>query len=557
MIKVKFLPSGVCTEVEKGTTILMAARKAGVMIESPCDGIGTCGKCKVKIDKSQLAGISAGEGRHKLSQEEKDEGYVLACQTVVLGDVEVTVSSTRQQNKTLKILSDGKNLEYEISPYIRKTFDGQSTIVTAGESLLGEESGDTTNVLYGVTVDIGTTTLVAALIDMKNGKEMDSVSALNPQSLYAQDVLTRIKFASDEDGLKTMFDGISGEINAMIGTLCDKCHILKENIYEIIYSGNTTMIHLAAGINPKSLGKYPYTPVLKGGCTMKASDIGIDAAPFSIVYFPPIISAYVGPDITSGVLVTDLKNENGTTLLIDIGTNGEMVIARDGALSSTSTAAGPAFEGMNITFGMRAGKGAIEYFDIDDLRKVTVKTIGDAKPKGICGSGLFDIVGELVRTGIITSNGRFIKRDLLKDEDPLKAHLKDYDGKTAFEVADGVFLTLKDIRQVQLAKGAVRAGVEALMLSQKVSADAVDRVLIAGSFGYHLRSKSLVNIGILPPCMENKIEFVGNTSKTGGNAFLLHAPYRDYMKSLVSEIHSVELANIENFDKIFVKAMSF
>lgn len=234
-----------------------------------------------------------------------------------------------------------------------------------------------------------------------------------------------------------------------------------------------------------------------------------------------------------------------------------MVIARDGALSSTSTAAGPAFEGMNITFGMRAGKGAIEYFDIDDLRKVTVKTIGDAKPKGICGSGLFDIVGELVRTGIITSNGRFIKRDLLKDEDPLKAHLKDYDGKTAFEVADGVFLTLKDIRQVQLAKGAVRAGVEALMLSQKVSADAVDRVLIAGSFGYHLRSKSLVNIGILPPCMENKIEFVGNTSKTGGNAFLLHAPYRDYMKSLVSEIHSVELANIENFDKIFVKAMSF
>lgn len=557
MVKVKFLPSNEIVEVKEGTTVLESARLAGIIVESPCDGIGTCGKCKVKIEKNQQDNVCAGEGRHKLSKEEKDEGYVLACQTTVQADVEIITMSTKQQNKTLKILSDGRNLKYSIDPYVNKIYDDGVTKITAGGTLIGDETGDTTSAFYGVTVDIGTTTLVSALIDMRTGNEIDNVSSLNPQSLYAQDVLTRIKFASTDDGLKTMFDGISNEINDMIGMLCDKNNVARENIYEVIYSGNTTMIHLAADINPKSLGKYPYTPVLKGGCTLPASEIGISISPYGIVYFPPIISAYVGPDITSGVLVTDLKHQRGTTLLIDIGTNGEMVIARDGALSSTSTAAGPAFEGMNITFGMRAGKGAIEYFDIDDKRQVTVKTIGGAKAKGICGSGLFDIVGELVRTGIITSNGRFIKKELLDDKDALKARLKTYDGKIAFEVADGIFLTLKDIRQVQLAKGAVRAGVEALMLSQKVQAEEVDSVLIAGSFGYHLRSKSLVHMGILPMCMENKIEFVGNTSKTGGSAFLLHAAYRDSMKKLVEDIHSVELANIENFDKIFVKSMGF
>lgn len=392
---------------------------------------------------------------------------------------------------------------------------------------------------------------------MRTGKELGSTSALNPQSLHAQDVLTRIKFASDPDGLKLMYESIIAEFNKMVKTLCSQYNIQKEWIYEAVYSGNTTMIHLAGNRNPKSLGKFPYTPVLKGGCYDKASENGILISPFGLVYYPPIISAYVGPDITSGVLSTCLKDKKGTTLLIDIGTNGEMVIGKDGALSATSTAAGPAFEGMNITFGMRAGKGAIEYFEVLDNHEIEYRTIGNQKAEGICGSGLFDIVGELVRVRIIKKNGRFLPPDKLAEKDSLKAHLKEYEGKLAFEIADGIFLTLKDIRQVQLAKGAVRSGVEALMKSQNVEAGQLDQVLIAGSFGYHLRAKSLVNLALLPAEFLDKIEFVGNTSKTGGNAFLLNRDFREEMKDLVEQIQCVELANIDGFNDLFVKCLNF
>lgn len=557
MVTIKFMPSGTEYTVPEGTTILEAARKAGILVESPCDGVGTCGKCKVKIPQGYEGCFVSSDNRHRLSEEELSEGYVLACQTEVLSDITVIVQSTEQQNKSLSILSEGRNIAYELKPHIYKKYNSEITEVCTGNAVIGTEEGDTTEEFYGITVDIGTTTLVCALIDMRTGKELSSVSSLNPQSLHAQDVLTRIKFASTEDGLKMMYTGISEEIDRMIGSLCEEYKIKREHIYEVIYSGNTTMIHLAADINPKSLGKYPYTPLLYGGCTRPAEELGIHISPMGDIYFPPIISAYVGPDITSGVLVTDLVHQEGITLLIDIGTNGEMVIGKSGALSSTSTAAGPAFEGMNITFGMRAGNGAIEYFDIDENHEITVRTIGNKKATGICGSGLFDIVGELVRTGIIQPNGRFIKPEKLADSDPLKSHLKLYDGKTAFEVAPDIYLTLKDIRQVQLAKGAVRSGVEALLLSQDTTAESVDKVLIAGSFGYHLRAKSLVNIGLLPSCMENRIEFVGNTSKTGGNAFLLHEPYRESMKDTVEKINSVELANVPGFDKIFVRSMGF
>ena len=557
MVQISFKNQNCSICVEEGTTILEAARKANVIVESPYDGMGTCGKCKVWIGADQKDAVTCPEVSGRLTKEEADAGYVLACQAKVKKDLVVEFESTEKQNKTLKILNEGITFKYENEPYIRKEFDGEYTIIYGGDEVLGKETGDTTGHLYGLSIDIGTTTVVCALIDMRTGKELGSTSALNPQSLHAQDVLTRIKFASDPDGLKLMYESIIAEFNKMVKTLCSQYNIQKEWIYEAVYSGNTTMIHLAGNRNPKSLGKFPYTPVLKGGCYGKASENGILISPFGLVYYPPIISAYVGPDITSGVLSTCLKDKKGTTLLIDIGTNGEMVIGKDGALSATSTAAGPAFEGMNITFGMRAGKGAIEYFEVLDNHEIEYRTIGNQKAEGICGSGLFDIVGELVRVGIIKKNGRFLTPDKLAEKDPLKAHLKEYEGKLAFEIADGIFLILKDIRQVQLAKGAVRSGVEALMKSQNVEAGQVDQVLIAGSFGYHLRAKSLVNLALLPAEFLDKIEFVGNTSKTGGNAFLLNRDFREEMKDLVEQIQCVELANIDGFNDLFVKCLNF
>jgi uncharacterized 2Fe-2S/4Fe-4S cluster protein (DUF4445 family) len=556
MVNVNFL-NNKSIEVEKGSTILEAARKAGVLIESPCNAVGICGKCKVRIASGNLGDVVQSDDQHHVTDEEKAEGYVLACQSKVQGDIDVEIIS-ENLNKTLEILNEGKIFDIEIDSFIKKIYrkDGK-TYIYAGKKIIGEESGDTSKLNYGIVVDIGTTTLVASLADINTGRELKSVSALNPQSLHAQDVLSRIKFASDEKGLNIMYSGIIEEINNLIEKILSESNVDRENIYEVIFSGNTCMIHLAAGVNPNSLGKYPYTPEIRGGNYLKASDHNLNISQIGLIYLPPIISAYVGPDITSGVLASRLQDQIGTTLFVDIGTNGEMVISRDGDLSATSTAAGPAFEGMNITCGMRAATGAVEYFNIGEDGTVEIRTINNGKPIGICGSGLLDIIGELVANGVILKSGRFKSSGIESLPENLRNRLVKKEGKAVFKIAEDVFLYQKDIRQVQLAKGAVRSGIEFLMKSKKVSAEKVDRVLIAGSFGYHLRAKSLLNIGLLPKAFEGKIDFIGNTSKSGGQAFLLNKNYRKEMEELVTKVEVVELSNGEDFDKVFVKCLSF
>jgi len=556
MVKVNFVTVNKSVTVEKGTTILEAARRIGVIIESPCNAEGICGKCKVKVVSNNLKDIIQ-DGEHHLSDEEKDQGFVLSCSARVMADVDIDVTQ-KDLNKTLQILNHGQSFDIQLDSFIKKIYkqDGK-TYVYAGHKKIAEEEGDTTTLNYGIVVDIGTTTLVTSLVNINTGEELSSVSSLNPQSIYAQDVLSRIKFASDEKGLELMYSVMIKELNEMIGKNIKETGIEKKYIYEAIFSGNTCMIHLAANVNPYSLGKYPYTPKLRGGDYLSAFGHKLNISDIGLIYLPPIISSYVGPDITSGILATRLQDRNGTTLFVDIGTNGEMVIARNGKLSSTSTAAGPAFEGMNITYGMRAELGAIEYFNIEDDGTLQIKTIEDGKPVGICGSGLLDIVGELIANKVIGKSGRFVSQENSGLPQVLSKRLVKLDGKNAFEIAKGVYLTQKDIRQVQLAKGAVRSGVEFLMNSKKVRADEVDKIQIAGSFGYHLRAKSLINIGLLPKEFIGKIDFVGNTSKSGGHAFLLNKSYRTEMESLVKEIEVVELSNGEDFDKIFVKCLSF
>lgn len=555
MVKVDFVTEGIVAAINKGETILEAARKSGVVIEAPCNAAGTCGKCKVKVVKLNEASIVSREGRHHLKPSESEAGYVLACQAQVFSDIEVITENSASQNKTLKIISEGKRFSYSITSLISKHFDGEKTKVLAGGSILGEEPGNTSLQVYGLSIDIGTTTLVMSLLNLLTGVEITSVSALNPQSLQAQDVLTRIKFASTSEGLEIMYRSITEELNRMIGIAAKEANIDPQNIYEVVYSGNTAMLHLACNINPESLGKYPYKSQICGGNNILAS--GLDISPFGLIYLPPVISAYVGPDITSGILAAQLYKNKGITLFIDIGTNGEMIIAKNGRLTATSTAAGPAFEGMNITYGMRAGNGALEYFEIKDGGSIATRTIGDAAAVGICGSGLLDIVGELVKAKVIDANGRFVAPEKGEYCESLKKQMVIKDGKLSFEAAPQVFLTPKDIREVQLAKGAIRAGIEILLQSLDIKAEEVDRVEIAGSFGYHLREESLLNIGLLPKSFKGKVSFVGNTSKTGGEAFLLNTELRALMNNLVKEVEAIELANQKDFDKVFVKALSF
>lgn len=555
MSQVIFQPDNITIHVEPGTTILEAARRAGVKMESPCNGAGTCGKCKIYVEQiNPMEAVLVKKGRGS----DQGRAYVLACTACINSDAAIT-SCSGQQNKSLKILSQGESFKVEIRSFITKKFVRSSghTEVYADDILIALEEGNQEDSNFGIVVDIGTTTLVASLINLNTGAELNTASAMNPQAIHAQDVLSRIKLASDAKGLEVLHSELIEEINRLLDELITNTLINKKSIYEIILSGNTCMLHLAAGINPHSLGKYPYIPAVTGGNHIKASDFGIGIAEKGIAYLPPIISAYVGADITSGVLASQLYRQSGVVLFIDIGTNGEMVICRDGRLTAASTAAGPAFEGMNITYGMRAGKGAIERFNIEENCRLKLQTIGGTEAVGICGSGLLDLVGELVTNGVIKKNGKFANPGDEKIKPELSERLIQLEGKPVFQVTEKVFLSQNDVRQVQLAKGAVRAGMEFLMDSVGVVAEEVERVLIAGSFGYHLRAKSLINIGLLPAQFDGKIEFIGNTSKSGGQAFLLNKEYRREMKKLAMNIEVIELANYKNFDRVFVGCLGF
>lgn len=557
MVTVHFLPANRSVTVVPGTTILEAARLAGVLIESPCNGAVVCGKCTVHLDPDSLHRI-VRKGAHHLPRRQELAGQVLSCEAEVVGDITVNVPEA-PADRDMKITSHGHSVAVALAPYITKEYlaERDVTIVCHGTEIAAEEEGDTSAESFGVVVDIGTTTLVVSLVDLNRGVEVESASALNPQSRHAQDVLSRIRIASEERGLAEMRDGVVAEINRLVAEVAGKAGVRRERLYEVIFSGNTCMLHLAAGVNPRSLGQYPYTPELTGGNWLKAVEVGVHAASSGVVYLPPVISAYVGADITAGLQAVRLHEEEGTVLFVDIGTNGEMAIVHQGRLWATSTAAGPAFEGMNITFGMRAGEGAIERFAILKGGQIRLKTIGGVPAVGICGSGLMDIVAELVAHGVITPNGRFVSPDAPNLLPSLAARLIRVDGKPAFSLTDTVYLSQKDVRQVQLAKGAIRAGVEFLLRHTGVEAASLDKVLIAGSFGFHLTARSLLTIGLLPSEATGKIEFVGNTAKTGGEAFLLNRDSRRHMERLVSLIEVVELANCNDFDRVFVEYLSF
>lgn len=556
MALVRFIPGDILIEVEKGATILEAARRAGIVIESPCNGTGKCGKCKVRLAWDSLPHINRHGGR---SIEDSNERVVLACDTGITDDISVGLISGDCE-QSLKILSHGEGFEAKHDPYIRKVFvpDEGTTYVCAGDALLGIEPGNTRDSSYGIVVDIGTTTIVLSLVDLATGREVAATSSLNPQAMYAQDVLSRIRFASEADGLDTLHGEFIRETNRLIDIVTAQTGVRKENVYEVIYSGNTCMLHLATNTNPVTLGRYPYHPAISGGESLPAEAQGLDISSFGIVYLPPIISGFVGADITSGVLATRLHERKGTTLFVDVGTNGEMVLAREGTLLASSTAAGPAFEGMNITFGVRAENGALERFEINENGEISIRAIGNNGVSGICGSGVIDVIGELVSHHAIERSGRFA--DPARENSVpvvLKERLRKKDGKPVFFLTSNVYLSQKDVRQVQLAKSALRTGIEFLLLHAGVTAAQVDSVLIAGSFGYHLKERSLVNIGLLPPEFAGKIGFVGNTSKSGGHLFLTSQGYREEMSQVTARIEVIELAKYRDFERVFIKNMGF
>jgi len=516
--------------VPSDSNLLEVLVKKSVLLENPCNGNGTCGKCKVKLSGSSR--LSSEDVKH-LSTTEINNGIRLACRVTVQEDISVELE---------KIPSSYKILEKGLMPI----FDYHPSVIIKGD------------MKYGLAVDIGTTTIVMSLIDLPTGNEMATTSLLNSQKKYGQDVLTRISYVLDhETGSLEMKNAIVENLNQMILNLVADVDIKLHQIVDMAISANTTMLHFLLAEDVGGIGRAPYKPSFIESKTLLAADVGIKINEHAYIYCLPSVSGYIGSDIVAGCLVSDLAASNETTLFIDIGTNGELVLCHNNQLLSCSCAAGPALEGMNISAGVKAQDGAIEECRI--LKEtIELSTIGGSKPIGICGSGILAIVRELIHHEIITNRGTFLKLSDIDDTDYRKRHLELEGRKRIFQLSEcGIKVTQSDIRQVQLAKGAIMSGIKVLCERSGISIDDISRVIIAGQFGSHLSESSLIGTGLLPVSTKGKIEYLGNTSKSGAYMALMSSKIRRQMEELASGFDCFELSDVDGYDRIFAKSLLF
>ena len=605
------MPEGKQYDFASGKNLMEIMLEAGLFIDNACGGKGLCGKCRVKITEGD-AGEAGETERGILKAEELEQGVRLACLAYPVSDITIELL---QKEKKHDVLASGYMPDFEFEPDIVKVpitihkptladqtpfenqiidqvgaasivghdgatgylgFDytalrehsmlpGEYTAVMHDGKVIALEPGDTTGSLYGVAIDIGTTTVVCSLVDMLTGEELGHASEINAQKFFGLDVLTRITYEIEnpEDGREKLQKAIVGSINKMVKSVCDKNGVTQDQIYEVSVGANCTMMHMLMGVDARPIGKAPFAPVFARAKDVKASDIGLKAAPGARLYCLPSVSAYIGADIVAGAYVCDLRNRKGNVMFIDIGTNGEIVLAADGKLMSCSCAAGPALEGMNISSGMRAAEGAIEDIHINE-DGIDIKVIGDCEPAGICGSGILTVTKELLRTGIVRKTGAFVKADKFDADDYRSKYIAvDEDGKRSFRMTEGgdgadpLYITQGDVRQVQLAKGAILSGFMALLKKAGIGMADLDKVLIAGQFGAHLPAESITGTGILPFEVEDRIEYVGNTSKTGAYMALMSGKVKRQMEALAHDMDYLELGATDNYERLLSECLIF
>lgn len=515
--------------IDSKMNLMEALLKEGIFVDNPCNGKGLCGKCKIKVLEGEVSPITETEKRF-LREEEIKEGIRLSCLTEAIGEVHVEVL---QKERKHKVLTKGYVPAFEKDE---------------------EKEG------LGICIDIGTTTVVTTLVDMCTGEELAHASMINAQKHYGLDVLTRITYEYEhpETGIEELQTAIVSSIQAMIEEVCNESGKLKEEIKEIDVAANCTMMHMLLGVDAKPIGKSPYKPVFLEAKELYAKEIGLKCADDTKLYCLPQVSAYIGADIVAGAYVCELHKEQGNVLFIDIGTNGEIVLASGGRLLSCSCAAGPALEGMNISSGMRAAEGAIEDVRISE-EGIGLTTIGNKEPAGLCGSGILAVVKELLRTGIVTKTGAFIKLNKLDEDDYRRKMLRLNGISREFILNEEpeLLVTQNDVRQVQLAKGAILSGFIALMKKAGIDMKDLDKVMIAGQFGSHLPAESIVGTGILPVELKDKLVYVGNSSKTGAYMTLLSESVKRDMEQLAEQMEYMELAESEDYERIFAESMRF
>jgi uncharacterized 2Fe-2S/4Fe-4S cluster protein (DUF4445 family) len=588
-VKLMVSPDNLEIEVAPQANLMTELAKVGVMLTSPCGGEGTCQKCRVIASEGQA-------------------NFWLACQTKIECDLAIEVPLTSRASE-MRILAGGTSRKVTFAPAIVKRFAKLSnqtlqgsiseidlliqtldlradlkaeceilkklpimlrksnrglTAITCQERILDLELGDTSDIAYGLALDIGTTTIVGTLVDLSTGKDLAVSSTVNRQAQHGHDVIARIKFSMEKGhGLNILQELVKESVNQILIEVAETAEVDPYQIYEATIAGNTTMSHLMLGVSPESLGSLPYTPVFSNAINVSAIDIGLKTHPKANVHFLPNIGGYVGSDTIAAILATELDQiDSRTRMLIDIGTNCEIVLRRGGNLFACSTPAGPAFEGAKINCGMYAGDGAIERVSLND--DCQTKTIGGGESIGICGSGIVDIGSELLRTGIVDFTGRMLPKSELPDDLPkgLRERVIDHNGEIEYRVTDStsgqpIVFTQRDMRELQLAKAAIRSGIDVLIKEVGIAVEDLDQLLIAGGFGSYLNKVNAIRLGLIPDLPHNRIKIIGNAAITGAKLALISQDQRRRGQTVASEIQHLQIAETPDFQAQFIEAMIF
>jgi uncharacterized 2Fe-2S/4Fe-4S cluster protein (DUF4445 family) len=621
--QVTFLPDNVIVEAEIGQLLLDSALEAGVFIPAACGGTGACGQCKVKITEGAVETVQTG----KLDAQERAEGYVLACQAKVTGDIIVEVPEAKVGRKVIprdeaermrwtatpmespivpeitpmavRVLMEAAipTAQDNVSDYerIMRTLkmDHEMTPVTARFDVLKElptvaredewkltacvQVEDLPNTVGNVyrlrrvlpghiqshptalAVDIGTTSLWGELIDLETGEVLARASRYNPQISMGDDVISRIVFALKKDGLERLQKEVAKGLNEIIAEVLQQSGQTRENVDYMVAAGNTVMTHLFLGLYPKYLRETPYVPVAQNIDPVPASALGLDMTPDTFVRVFPGVASYVGGDIVSGVLASGMWDSDEMTLFIDIGTNGEIVAGNRELLMTASCSAGPAFEGGGLEYGMRAAPGAIEGILIDpETLEPMIKTIGTQPARGICGSGIINIVSQMLRIGILAQNGKYVT-----DVNSKRVR----DGRSGLEYVicrapesgldQDIVLTEVDLDNIVRAKGAMFAGYTCLLSKIGLNVDALDRVIIAGAFGSFINLDHAVTIGLLPDIPRDKFSFIGNSSLKGARLAALDRSLFAQAKAISRNMTNVELSEDPSYMDNFMAALFF
>jgi uncharacterized 2Fe-2S/4Fe-4S cluster protein (DUF4445 family) len=589
-------PVGKRIDIERGTNLLEAAQLAGVQLTSLCGGTGLCDSCRVRVDRGEVSEPTFEE--REIFGDDLASGFRLACQTIPESDVKIDIppeSLTTPQRLQIEgqevsvtpepvvrsvdisippptledLRSDVGRLtdvlgEMEIrSPSFRlpllrdlssqvRAQDYSASIVLRGDEVVallpqGEE-------LLGLAVDVGTTKLAAYLVDLADGKTLAKQGAMNPQVGYGEDVISRIAFANQQEHAGDILQSkLIEAINTIIGELTTEAQASPEQIVDAVVVGNTSMHHLFAGLPVRQLGIAPYVPAVADAFDVPVSDLGLQIAPGAYIHLPPNIAGYVGADHVAMLLATGMSEASGVALALDIGTNTEISLSCEGRLLTCSCASGPAFEGAHIHDGMRASQGAIERVQIIG-DNVFVQTIDSQPAVGICGSGILDAVAEMLKAGIIDPRGA------LQEESPhvrgkdADAHLLLVPAAESGHKSD-IIVTRKDVNEIQLAKGAIRAGIEVLLKEAGIEYQAIDTFIVAGAFGTYLDVNSAVRIGMFPSLPLERFHQVGNAAGIGAKQILISSVSRDTAKEIVRKVEYLELTTHPEFTDEFMNAL--